>query len=363
MRAVAVVSIGVGIVLAGACGGEAFSAGGGDDAASEAGDDAAAVPGPDSSHPVDSTVPPDVVHDVVTSDGITLPDALEEPPPTCSGAFACVPPAPPSWNGPLELYAGAAGTPPACSMHFVDAYDGVGELNAPPATCGCSCGSPTVTCTAGGLTLYDGACTSTTPCDMVPLADGACVEVNANGKCSFTTLSAILSAPQVASASCAAQGSKTVPPAAWGLQARACASSVALEKLDCTGGAVCAPQPQSPFEAKVCVAATGQQACPSGPYSVQHVFYGGVDDTRDCSACTCPAPANASCASSAVAYISSDGSCSGMTTTVASGCGQLLTPKDVRLTVTPSSGGCGSGQSAPTGTADPTQPTTFCCLP
>ena len=55
-------------------------------------------------------------------------------------------------------------------------------------------------------------------------------------------------------------------------------------------GAACVIPPQPPFDPRLCIYQPGSLACPA-PYNTKVVEFGTLDDTRDCSACTCGAPA------------------------------------------------------------------------
>jgi hypothetical protein len=165
---------------------------------------------------------------------------------------------------------------------------------------------------------------------------------------------------------CAPQATRTVPPLTWATNVRACISSVAASQLDCQAGQVCAPKPQSPYGSSICIAANGDQPCPAGPYSARQVIYGGATDSRDCTACTCGDPANATCTTTVDTFPSTDGSCTGGAITYGApfSCDPVnAQPSDFRATTTASAGSCAASQSTPTGSAVPSAPVTLCCMP
>lgn len=363
------------VLVVGACGGPAFTSGG--DAGGAAGDagglDGKSAPdgaeaggGGDTGTGADATA--DVVGDA-TSD-VTL-DVLEEPaPPACTGAFACVPAVPAGWTGPLEVYEGAT-APPSCTTNYTEAFDAHDALDAPPATCGCSCdGSPTG-CGAPKLSFYVSSLTDPcngTACYSTTLSNGACVTVNDGTSCAgaSTTASHVSApAPLVTNGTCPPQPSTQIPPITWGTYARACASTVAIAASDCQAGSVCAPAAAAPYGATLCISQDGDVACPSTGYTTKRVLSGGASDSRGCSACTCGSPAGASCAGSIEAYASSDGSCSGGAVTygLPATCYALNQPADLRVVVTPTAGTCTPSSVSPTGSAVATNPETVCCLP
>lgn len=123
---------------------------------------------------------------------------------------------------------------------------------------------------------------------------------------------------------------------------------------------------------RACIAAPADVDCPaSSPYTEKHLFYGGIDDTRGCMPCTCGAPAGSICACSISIF--SDAACSvplpldvGVTS-LAPSChdvpaGSALGSKSAGPS-TYAPGACAPSGGEPMGTAVPTGPATFCCLP
>lgn len=66
------------------------------------------------------------------------------------------------------------------------------------------------------------------------------------------------------------------------------------------------------------IARDGERTCPSDPNNVfteRHVFYQGVEDNRQCSACTCGAPTGSTCTATIAIYKGADLTCTGPTVT------------------------------------------------
>jgi len=377
--------LGCALAAAWGCGGSAFSLAPGD-----GGDDTSVGPeaGPDATG--DSRAPDgsgsgsgsdaasvDAPHGDATSGGdaggfdvLVPPDVLEEPPASCNGqVLGCVPAVPAGWTGPLEVYAGT-GLPPPCSAQYQVEATGFTQLDAPTPTCGCACGSPKVQCGNTEVTFYPTSpCANVAGCAKVSLAPGACTTTDVRTQCpsggaTGTFMSAATTT--VVGQSCAAQPTRTVPPLTWATNVRACISSIAPTQLDCQSGQVCAPKPVSPYGSSTCIAATGDQLCPQGPYSARQVIYGGATDSRDCTPCTCGDPASATCTTTLDTFSSADGTCSGGAISYGApfACDPVNSqPSDFRATTTASAGNCTASQSAPTGSAVPSSPVTLCCTP
>jgi hypothetical protein len=327
------------LVVGASCGGDAFTAGGG---ATDGGGGRDAL-----------------------SDGAPPADANGEPPPSCMGNYACVPAVPSGWDGPLEVYSGISGAP-ACTTGFaqsIGAYDG---LQAAAPTCGCSCGPTAITCAPPNILFYDAVtCGTGASCASEILQPGACTTVNEMGKCLAATGG--LAITPVAGTStmgpCAPKPTRDVPAYTWSIQARGCLSTIAPAQLDCAAGQTCAPKPEPGFAPKLCIDRPGDWSCPGGGYGVKHLFYTSVTDTRDCTACTCAPPNGGSCSFSITESSSADGTCTGGTVTYIPGdkCAGITQPGDFRLTMTPTAGTCGAGNSTATGSATPGGPVTVCC--
>ncbi len=299
-------------------------------------------------------------------------DALQEAPGSCSGAYACVPAVPSGWVGPVELFTGPTGQGPlpSCTAGYQPEEDAYDQLQAPAATCGCTCGAASVQCTAPQVTFNADTDCVTPTCATLTLTPNTCTPVNELTKCTAAVSGVYMTAQQatVSSASCPAQPTKSVPPVSWGLQARGCNSTVAPSQSDCASGSICAPKPAAPFGPTLCIANQGDALCPAGPYTAHHTFYTDSLDTRGCSACTCGDPASTACSANVDAYaLGPDGGadCNGNKKSFGApfNCSNVAQPASFLLTLTGSAGACTPSTPTATGTAIPTKPITVCCMP
>lgn len=293
----------------------------------------------------------------------------------------CAPLGPGEWLGPLLLWIGKEGEAPECPPSApVDGSLVFTDLNA-PNTCGvCKCDAPSGACTrpisltAGAATCagegsgvphtsfdapagWTGACTAASP---IP-KDQKCNNVNCVQSLTIAPLALAETACAVTVAPIAEKLSYT-----WGTAARSCHG---LTQGSCASPSeICAPAAEAGFAQ--CLVREGDKECPA-PYTVRHVFYDDLMDTRSCSPCSCSAPVGGTCSSFVSVF--SDGSCSspvGAVTVDATGSkcfdiapsGQALGSK---LATEPvySPGVCQISGGEPSGEAVPAEPSTFCCLP
>ena len=374
------------IVTGAACGGQAFTiapsgseggaaeggadvgsssgSGSGSGGAGDGGGDATAAG--DGAGDAGGDAPPDVT----LNDAIALPDVVEEAPSHCGGQFACVPGVPAGWEGPFEVYRGSS-APASCSANFFASYQGSGQLKADAATCGCTCGAAGgVQCSEATASFYvspAGLGTCSSHCTDVALSPGVCASnINAATQCptlaGTTFFTATASTPS--GGSCTPTPSTSLPPPQWGTQVRACISLLAPAQVDCPGGSLCAPVSAQPFDSTLCIAQAGDVQCPASGYTNRSVSYGGLQDGRHCTACTCGAVTGSTCTSTiSVTSHGSAASCSGgaVTYQLPQSCAGVQQPGDFLLKATPQAGSCTPSQPTPTGAATPSAPTTFCC--
>lgn len=373
-------------VLGAACGGSEFTAasdasGTGDGAAVEAGPDVGSSSGAAGDAGSEAgggdAGEGDAPGDASVSDAFVLPDVVEQPPAHCGGQFACVPEVPAGWEGPFEMYQGS-NDPGSCSPNFLLSYQGNQQLQANAATCGCSCGAASgVQCSSPPVSFYVSTvaitpCTSASHCVDVVLSPGVCTAESILTQCPslLATNAAFTVGASVASGgSCTPTPSVTVPQANWGSQTRACISTVTPAQVDCASGSVCAPLPGQPFDSALCIAQAGDVQCPAG-YTSRSVSYGGVQDGRHCTACTCGAVTGSTCASGSAAQnnnvvvsSSTDLTCSSgaITYGLPTSCAPIAPSSEFRLTLKAAPGSCTPSQPTAAGAASPTSPTTFCC--
>jgi hypothetical protein len=338
----------------------------------------------------DSSAP---VHDAGTDAGPPTCTVTDCSNPACT-TVACVSAVPTGWTGYFALFDGAPATDPSCPTSFpTSAYLGNAGLTAPADTCSaCSCGSP-----AGGTcvlptsyTVQDGTCSGTSYCSGTYTLSGSwtggCTGntefrggqdtcgVNGGANCTAGSapcnVSVSVPAATVSGGSCTASGgTPTVTPTSWSELGVACNGETTVT-TGCTGGSVCAPKPPSPFESGLCIEQAGVVACPAGAFSTQHVFYTGVTDTRGCSECSCGAASGSTCSATVTLYSAqSVNTCTGPVAAVTTGsCAELsgnptVAGREASNITTPSGGSCAASGGAPTGSATPSTPTTFCCIP
>ena len=109
----------------------------------------------------------------------------------------------------------------------------------------------------------------------------------------------------VGPANCTASaGAPDLPATSWTGAAIGCAPEAALERDGCANDEVCAPEPDG--EGTLCVYREGEHACPDGDYDDRRVYFTELDDTRNCSACSC----GSDCSYSWRLYAASDTTCS-----------------------------------------------------
>ncbi|MDP9150768.1 MAG: hypothetical protein M3O36_12630 [Myxococcota bacterium] len=372
------------LLLAVACGGPAFTERptNPDAAASDARtNDGKPSDGPEVDAPEPDATGADVSKADAEGDGtagfddaadVGIVDGGEPPPPHCSGSYACAPGVPAGWTGPLELYAGPR-PPASCGPHFLGpSYMGSADLVAPIPTCGCQCGAPTgVSCSAPAVSFYPGAgptCSGPKPaCATLDLVSGVCTRVDTSANCISPVSGVTMSSPgsTASGGSCAPLATSAVPVAGWGTSARACVSAAVTAQADCGAGNLCAPIPNPQYGASLCVSHGGDVTCPTAGYTTRQLYYGGIDDTRACSPCSCGGVTGTTCAANFDVFTSNSmGGCAASKVTYQTpfSCSPVQQPASFLLTLTPSVGSCRPSVSTPTGVASPVRPTTVCCL-
>ncbi len=288
---------------------------------------------------------------------------------SCTGALACAPQVPPGWTGPLAIWEGTSGAP-SCATGFVPVFDGGVSPTDPPAQCSCSCQSPTGA-GCGSVTMQFTKTGCTTACGpsggaaVVP-SSGACVNLQQYQTGCGGGMEVSISGSIADGGSCTPDASTTLPPWSWGTRAIGCIVA-SQSPVGCPVGQECVPAPPSPFEARFCILQQGANPCPSGDYSVQHLYYGAVADTRGCSACTCGAAAGIDCDTNSVLQTWSDSLCSQVklaTLPVPQACGtDAGVLRGATFTTRPTGGSCPASGGQPGGSVAPAALTTICCTP
>lgn len=288
-----------------------------------------------------------------------LPGSVEPAPPgTCPAAgYHCVAEAPAGWAGPLIVFDGPDSAVPSCPNTMANSLvDGHRGLIAPAAhTCSaCTCGAGTAPCenfVYAGTDCYD--------LETLPLTAGSCLTVGAS-----YTQARLVSSFYSGDATCAAnQAVATRPEPSWQAKVRACGAP-SLLRTGCESGSVCAPEAPTPFEARTCIMAEGDVACPSGPYSAKRAIAASLEDTRDCSACVCASDEAGDCQGTIELYTSTNCTGTPNSVTMPDGAVCRTNPGSVKLvnaaakpTCKPKSGGDPIGAITAAGV------TTLCCVP
>jgi hypothetical protein len=290
----------------------------------------------------------------------------------------------------------------------MSSFLGNNQINAKTPACSmCTCAAPQgMTCQMTGMAdanhantidsilIFDAPCGGTINCggplevpnnwtgtcygpDGFPANRLTC-GASANMTCSTSTgaacaLSVQVSPTTVAGGTCTpSQQTPMIAPVAWDVAGEACGGAQTSTK-GCNAGLTCMPKPQAPFVSGVCIYQTGDLTCPPGQFSQKHLLYQGSNDMRTCSDCACGAPAGGDCSAAVTIY--SDGTvntCNSLVATInvnsqTGACANLTgNPATIGRKATlsaPTGGSCPATGGQPMGTATPTMPTTFCCIP
>lgn len=291
----------------------------------------------------------------------TATDASSGEPGCAERGMTCVAAAPPGFLGPFAWLERPADAPVECASPFPQALvEAFSELSAPAAACDCRCGplnnaqcGPASVDRYGGLTCA-GAVQSTL--DLT----GACNPIPGVGWAANTSF--FFDAPAVTGGGCQPLPDVRRQPAAFLTRHLACGGTLAPE--GCPAGQLCAPPPDDPFHARLCVWQEGDVTCPDdGEYVERTLLHRDIDDQRGCEPCTCALPPGP--CEGATAVLSTAVDCSIITTVVpsedcAAGPGGPSFRSIYFDEGTPP-GECDAAVVVPTGDAAGTEPVTFCC--
>ncbi len=282
------------------------------------------------------------------------------------------------WASPTLLWIGAEDQAPECPFGPESiSYEGHTDLVAPiicdactcePSMGDCSlpttltassapCGAPGgVTTSFDAPTPWDGQCDSTT---KVP--GGAAHSLKADPL--VVTDTGCASGPPIPS---------KISSLHWNTYARGCDTDLPMGPLD---RSICLTDDVIPSGFALCIFRDGDRDCPPDSiWTERHVFYEGVQDDRQCSACACGAPTGSLCKAQLAIYDGSDMTCSGPPfaqipiTSAAPAClditlpGQSLGGKSASA-VTYVPGTCPAVGGDASGSALPIGPSTLCCRP
>lgn len=274
----------------------------------------------------------------------------------CPSDHACVAEVPPGWMGPVVL--SLEGAP--CPAEFpAVVFEGVSDLDAASASCGCSCDGSAL---CGPITVQHFAgCTFPTILHDTDWLDpsGECTPLAQDPDALSINLG-LFSEGQPGGCEPVAQ--VEVPEPTWGTSARVCGGAFLPEGCD---DEVCAPTPPRGFESEVCIAREGVSGCP-GDFPVQRTFATDVEDSRGCTACECGVPSGVVQCSASV-RLSDTADCSNAVISDVLVDAPVCQPALATMqygrveSMDVLSGGCAPSGGEPVGEAVPTGEMTVCC--
>ncbi len=285
------------------------------------------------------------------------------------------------WADPTLLWIGAEEQAPECPRGpLTISYEGRTDLVAANACEACTCEPPT-----GSCALPSTLTASTNACSM---PGGPSTSFNAptpwDGSCDSTTQTPDGAAYSltIAPMTMTENGCTPGPPIPakvvslhWDTFARGCDVVFPISPIE---RSICFPGDLLPPGFALCIIRDGEHACPADPknsFTERHVFYQGVQDDRQCSACSCGAPTGSACTATISIYKGNDLTCSGPAlvpipvSSKGPTCldiqlpGQALGSKKATTPTTYLPGTCPPMGGDASGTALPTEPTTLCCRP
>jgi hypothetical protein len=227
------------------------------------------------------------------------------------------------------------------------------EVSTTPADCSeCTCGSPSITCSAAFKGWEDSSCT------------GVAFDFNAgDGVCTNTgsALNGIQTLTANSTVTCQPSAVMPTPGDLWAEEHSVCAAAE-LPAGTCEIGTICVENAGLP----ICIQAEGDvAACPAGwEAATRHQYYLDAVDNRGCNPCSCAPPAQNLCAGGTY-EIFDDASCA----TAASGsttendpCVPAINSAAVKFVAPPLGGAmCTVGGGQPNGSVTGTVAVTLCC--
>ncbi|MDC0749066.1 hypothetical protein [Polyangium mundeleinium] len=284
----------------------------------------------------------------------------------------------------VALWVGPEGKEPACPKQAPKAvFNGYAGLTAPPMCAPCRCSEPSCVLPSVRATAGD-ACGGSVvgAVEPPPSWEGGClagpslgpgtfssVHIGAVGTAGCEVIEDPLPVPQFASAW----------PAQWAVAARACAAEEEESPPACAGAACVRGIEKLPAGFQRCLRypegteESETQVCPA-EFPERHVFYAGLSDTRECTACSCAPPADGICIASVSAF--QDASCGGAPMPIfqnaavglnASACYDTSMPLSLGSIsagwLAEEPGSCVVAGGEAIGEAVPRDPSVFCCEP
>lgn len=222
---------------------------------------------------------------------------------------------PAQWQWPMLLWVGPEDQAPECPKGPTTiAYEGRADLVAPAVCEACTCEPPTGSCalpskltastmlcgTPGGNTSFDAPSPWSGSCDATTQAPGGAIQSLTIDPLAITESGCASGEPIPAK----------IVSLHWGEFARGC--DVALP-VGPVVRSTCLSDDLITSGFALCIFRDGEHNCPdeSGNVFVEkHLFYQGVQDDRQCSACSCGAPTGSTCTAMFSAYKGADLTCS-----------------------------------------------------
>jgi len=282
------------------------------------------------------------------------------------------------WEAPSLLWIGPEDQAPECPLGpMTIGYEGRTDLVAPDACEPCTCEPPTGSCALPSTFKVQAEVCG--PQGAPPIYWNA--PVPWGGLCDGTTqvpggkAYSVKIDPLTMTENGCAPG-PTIPAKVislhWNTFARSCDMPWPMGPLQRT---ICLPDDQIPPGFAMCIFKDGENDCPTEPGSVfteQHFFYKGVEDDRQCSACTCGPPEGSACTATISIYTNSTCSLPALDQKTISSAGtacldiqlpgQALRSKSAGST-TYIPGMCPAMGGDASGSAIKTKPATLCCRP
>lgn len=281
----------------------------------------------------------------------------------CSAEETCAPAVPEGWNGPVAFFPDTSAE--ACPAERpVEVQVTHQELDVPASSCDCSCGNPSGFTCDGPLILHarSNSCSDDVSANAdVSFPAEAVVDVSAFDASSWSADFDEHPVPQVTGGECSRIEDFTIPAATFVDGFLTCAPEEGSPGA-CENGGTCLPEVTS-ISAPTCIYQEGDVACPDGAYSERTVTYQDIDDSRNCSPCTCGDPTGP-CHGSVGFFIEGSGVFDAFSTTQDSCVDFSFTPTHGQFFPDSTAGAaCASGGGALVGEATPADAVTTCCLP
>ena len=286
---------------------------------------------------------------------------------SCDRGFTCAETAT-DWTGPLAIDEGmVGGVPIACGGAFGElVYEG--SFNLPPADheCVCDCDvDETVSCGPVSLQVHNNNVCFGIPSIDVELDEGCDDIPNIAAAGTF-----VWAEVDILGEGCDPDTSGTFFDEPAFEDAMIACSPGERTNAGCEDDELCLPIPVPPFETTLCLLREGDHECPGGTdYTERTLYYDGIEDSRDCNACTCSL-SGAGCDLNQMFFFGTS-NCSGSPNGSLSTAEDCNDPAATVVSSVQSSGAVADAGSCAPGanTGDeiggimPSAPTTVCCLP